>query len=1264
MRGTPWSVAALAFCAISCGGESLAVSDPVHGESAVAGVCGLPVDAFVNDWQASNGAEPLTLSVPSPALFLLLDSLDAQVVPPSYGSLLGLGPADQRMTIVAALVQGVPRRRALSRHGQEARLSLDCAELVAIAAGAPKRVLDVAEAVNAAAGTPATNVVLANEPFKAPRLVWQVAFANDLGEASLQHRWHRLVSGPSTIISNPIKQLADAISAALAARGTAHLSGRPWVAVATTQRHFSELVRLLGRHPPAVDPVASPTRYNPIVISGTTEPNATISISGGATAATALADAAGVFSAVVELRPNAINLLVVAATNSNGELGPSTTVSVQHDDVTPEGFTWPDPFEGCEPATLVLRSPDLSTPAAETVTVTFPEERLIRAPGSIAIRAADPAVASALTVVLQYGTAPPNTCRYPFSVVNHSFVLSSCDTMVGSSPASATSSSVTMSLSGVSALRGVTVRSEVEIVTPCGGRNPLRAGKFFDRRGIRDRWLVALDERRISGTGVAAEAQRLATAAGGSVVATFAVGPLGFALAADRAGALRVASDSAVRFVESDVDLRGAGITQPLTGTQWALDRIDQVRSQPVAQDLRFRWPATGLAPALRPRLFLLDTQVLDTHSFLIGVVVNSHAPWRSQCALGSGNESDHGTQVAALLAGRFGSTQNLARELVVEPVLGAGALSCTASDGTTVANALQDVLTASAPGDIVNMSLGGTALAGFIEMKINALLSGGRVVVASAGNESTAVNYPPANISGVLTVGGTQMDDSAWPGTNFGPEVELYAPAAAIYTATDTSNIATTSNGFGTSLATPVVAGIAFHSVLGSTPQGTATYVQGIVDGLIDDGVSMTRPGGRVDVLPVLRGRVLELGKSPSFSAPNLGTALDALQNSLFIGVTLASGPALLRVPLQANGLPAANQTPIPVRANAGETCFALGARPYNFEMLAGCWTPAGSELVSYDDQGQQTGTTVITRSPAEVPFRIAIDDRFSGSETQVILMNHATPNGGGACSNDFDCPSQACINSVCAASHFPAWSGQKISIATIEAGNTLNVLDIPAPPGRFMFGVAIAVFCPSSNSCDAFALSNAVAYTRPNNVLSDTTLLLHKVTYNPNLPRPSSATLVKEIPGVVTDTGKCFIRGIAMGFGPSAVGVIADASGFKLVYTTSDTIQVGANCELDMKTRIATAMTDDLWGRNEIAGTLSWNAPNRTALITGNQAAPDGMSLSPRIWGTDATLTRRMEWQPPFRPDGAFLSSGYRGFVIESDGNFLNLTLHWFDP
>ena len=87
--------------------------------------------------------------------------------------------------------------------------------------------------------------------------------------------------------------------------------------------------------PPDFALVVSPTAINPATLTGTAEPNAGVTVTGGAATAGAWAGADGSFSVQVPLVPNAANALSAVCADAAGNVGAPRAVTVVHDDVPP-----------------------------------------------------------------------------------------------------------------------------------------------------------------------------------------------------------------------------------------------------------------------------------------------------------------------------------------------------------------------------------------------------------------------------------------------------------------------------------------------------------------------------------------------------------------------------------------------------------------------------------------------------------------------------------------------------------------------------------------------------------------------------------------------------------------------------------------------------------------------------------------------------------------------------------------------------------------
>jgi subtilisin family serine protease len=260
----------------------------------------------------------------------------------------------------------------------------------------------------------------------------------------------------------------------------------------------------------------------------------------------------------------------------------------------------------------------------------------------------------------------------------------------------------------------------------------------------------------------------------------------------------RLARSRAVKHVERNhVSMRvaGAGLVQdtptdPLWGMQWGAALTDAPTAWAVAK---------GSANVV---VAVLDTGVDLSQPDLQGALVPGY-DFVNEDADPS-DDNGHGTGIAGIVAARAGNGlggAGFCPRCSVMPVKVVSAAGW-ASD-VDVAPGITWAVDHGA--NVINMSFGGT-YSSTIASAIDYATARGVLVVAAAGNNGNSSSFYPAADAGVLSVAGTQSDDSLYPWSNYGSWVSVAAPGC------DLTTIRGGQYGefCGTSASAPVVSGLA----------------------------------------------------------------------------------------------------------------------------------------------------------------------------------------------------------------------------------------------------------------------------------------------------------------------------------------------------------------------------------------------------------------------------------------------------------------------
>lgn len=131
----------------------------------------------------------------------------------------------------------------------------------------------------------------------------------------------------------------------------------------------------------------------------------------------------------------------------------------------------------------------------------------------------------------------------------------------------------------------------------------------------------------------------------------------------------------------------------------------------------------------------------------------------------------------------------------------------------------------------VANMSLGGSYSASLNNAVASAVSSGIAFAVAAGNSNQNAANFSPASTPSAITVGATDSTDTRASYSNFGANLDVFAPGSSITSAWIGSNTASNTIS-GTSMASPHVAGLAAYLIALeglSSPSAIANRIIGL---------------------------------------------------------------------------------------------------------------------------------------------------------------------------------------------------------------------------------------------------------------------------------------------------------------------------------------------------------------------------------------------------------------------------------------------------
>jgi hypothetical protein len=291
---------------------------------------------------------------------------------------------------------------------------------------------------------------------------------------------------------------------------------------------------------------------------------------------------------------------------------------------------------------------------------------------------------------------------------------------------------------------------------------------------------------------VASTAQSLASTYGGQLGFVYEYVLKGFSIQTTEATAILLSNHSSVDYVieDSNVGISGTQLNPP----SWGLDRIDQ-------RDLSLNNAYTYKPTGAGVHAYVIDTGIRTTHQEFHG---------RASIAadfVGDGQNgydcAGHGTAVASIIGG---STFGVAKGVTLHSVRVLGCYSF--GPVSTIVAGINWVTFNRISPAVVNLSLDGPGNR-VLDQAVSDSISSGLTYVVAAGNQGVnAVFRSPARVESAITVGATDISDSISFFSNYGGQIDLFAPGDSITGAWGNSDTAQLTDS-GTSLAAPHVAGV-----------------------------------------------------------------------------------------------------------------------------------------------------------------------------------------------------------------------------------------------------------------------------------------------------------------------------------------------------------------------------------------------------------------------------------------------------------------------
>ncbi|OFW56746.1 MAG: hypothetical protein A2133_12240 [Actinobacteria bacterium RBG_16_64_13] len=288
---------------------------------------------------------------------------------------------------------------------------------------------------------------------------------------------------------------------------------------------------------------------------------------------------------------------------------------------------------------------------------------------------------------------------------------------------------------------------------------------------------------------------------------------------------------------------------------QWGMTRV----GLPEAWDITTGDPDVTVA--------VIDTGLNRDISDFAGRIVHPYSVIERSAAWPAWQDDEgHGSAVAGVAVARGNDGAGIAGTAWNVGVMPVKISVDGYSDSVTLAQGVEYAVDSGA--DVINISFAtspGLGAGATLREAIAYALDHGVVVVAAAGNDgASSISYPAA-LPGVIAVGATDSADARWSdsegGSNTGSALDLVAPGVEILSYYPRSANTYTDDYIGTSLSSPLVAGVAalmlsvnpaltpqeVAEILGQVAEdlGSAGWDRDYGSGLVDAGAAVAKAAG-----------------------------------------------------------------------------------------------------------------------------------------------------------------------------------------------------------------------------------------------------------------------------------------------------------------------------------------------------------------------------------------------------------------------------------